>query len=192
MLPAAGHAYSGHNVPRRTGNRHVADSYVPFDTFETTDGWVSIVCATDDHWVKLTQAMGRPDLAANESLRNLHGRIEQIDEVTRWIGDWTRQYTREEVSAVCEKFRIPAAPLRDVLELLDDPHLHARRFLTHQPTEAGTVALPNSPMRYEGSAMRQLTSPPGLGEHTDEVLSELCGLDTAALATLRRDGVLGG
>ena len=191
MLPAAGHAYSSHHVPRRTGNRHVADSYVPFDTFETSDGWVSIVCATDDHWAKLTQAMGRPDLAANSTLRNLHGRIEQIDEVTRWIGDWTRDKTREEVSAICEKFRIPAAPLRDVLEVLNDPHLHARGFLSDQPTDAGTVALPNSPMRYDGSAMRQLTSPPGLGEHTDEVLSELCGLDAATLATLRRDGVFG-
>ena len=133
MLPAAGHAYASHHVPSRTGNRHVADSYVPFDTFETSDGWVSIVCATDDHWVKLTQAMGRPDLAANESLRLLHGRIEQIDEVTQWIADWTRRHTREEISAVCEKFRIPAAPLRDVLEVLNDPHLHARGFLTISP-----------------------------------------------------------
>jgi len=113
MLPAAGHAYSSHHVPRRTGNRHVADYYVPFDTFETSDGWVSIVCATDDHWAKLTQAMKRADLAANESLRHLHGRIEEIDEVTQWIGDWTRHKTREDVSALCEKLRIPAAPLRD-------------------------------------------------------------------------------
>jgi CoA:oxalate CoA-transferase len=56
-------------------------------------------------------------------------------------------------------------------------------------TEAGTVALPNSPMRYEGSALRALTAPPGLGEHTDEVLRELCGLDANALSDLHRTGV---
>ena len=67
------------------------------------------------------------------------------------------------------------APLSDALEVLSDPHLLARGFLTHQPTEAGPVALPNSPMRYEGSGLRPLTPPPALGEHTDQVLSELCG-----------------
>jgi CoA:oxalate CoA-transferase len=75
--------------------------------------------------------------------------------------------------------------------VLEDPHLHARGFLTYHVTEGGTVALPNSPMRYEGSALRPLSSPPGLGEHTDEVLSELCGLDKAQLAELRDAGVCG-
>jgi crotonobetainyl-CoA:carnitine CoA-transferase CaiB-like acyl-CoA transferase len=192
MLPAAGHAYESNHVPRRIGNRHVADSYVPFDTFETADGWVSIVCATDEHWAKLTEAMGRPDLGADESLRHLHGRIARIDDVTAAVAHWAAQRSREEISALCEKFRVPAAPLRDVLEVLSDPHLHTRGFLTHQITDAGPVALPNSPMRYEGSGLRPLTSPPSLGEHTDAVLSELCGLDAASLVTLRREGVIGG
>jgi CoA:oxalate CoA-transferase len=191
MLPAAGHAYASNHVPRRTGNRHVADSYVPFDTFETSDGWVAIVCATDDHWVKLTKAMGRPELAEDKSLQHLHGRVERIDEVTHWVADWAAKHTRQEISALCEKFRIPAAPLCDALEVLSDPHLRARGFLTEQPTPNGPVALPNSPMRYEGSSLRPLTAPPGLGEHTDDVLSELCNLDAAELKALRQEGVIG-
>jgi crotonobetainyl-CoA:carnitine CoA-transferase CaiB-like acyl-CoA transferase len=192
MLPAAGHAYASNHVPRRTGNRHVADSYVPFDTFEASDGHVAIVCATDDHWLKLTETMERPDLRDDPELRNLAGRIARIDEVTVEIQKWVGTRTRDEVSAVCEKGRIPAAPLRDALEVLSDPHLHARGFLSVQETEAGPVALPNSPMRYAGSALRTLGSPPALGEHTDEVLSEFCGLDAATLAALRKDGAIGG
>ena len=192
MLPAAGHAYAANHVPRRTGNRHVADSYVPFDTFETKDGWVAIVCATDEHWANLTRAMGRTDLAANESLRHLRGRIDQIDELTEWVAGWTGSHTREEISALCEEFHIPAAPLRDVLEVLHDPHLRARGFLSEMPTDAGPVALPNSPMRYDGSPLRSLTAPPGLGEHTGAVLSELCGLDPASIMALQKEGVIGG
>ena len=192
MLPAAGHAYSSKHVPRRTGNRHVADSYVPFDTFQASDGYVAIVCATDDHWLKLTEAMGRPDLRDDQDLRALKGRIARIDEVTADIQKWVGTLTRDGVSAICEKGRIPAAPLRDAIEVLNDPHLHARGFLKLTDTETGPVALPNSPMRYIGSDLRQLTPPPGLGEHTDAVLSELCGLDAAELATLRADGVIGG
>jgi crotonobetainyl-CoA:carnitine CoA-transferase CaiB-like acyl-CoA transferase len=192
LLPSAGHAYMTNAAPERSGNRHVADSYVPFDTFEAADGWVAVVCATDDHWVNLTEAMGRPDLRADESLRGLQGRIARIDEVTQIVAQWTAARTREAVTELLQRHHVPAAPLRDVLEVLADPHLHARGFLTNRATDAGPVALPNSPMRYEGSALKQLTSPPSLGEHTDEVLAELCGLNAAAVAELRAAGVVGG
>lgn len=190
LLPAAGHVYASNTVPQRTGNRHVADSYVPFDTFETADGWMAIVCATDEHWAHLTEAMGRPDLRDSEELRRLSGRVARIDEVTAAVVDWTATRTRNEISALCDQYHVPAAPLRDLMEVLADPHLHARGFLTDHVTDAVPVALPNSPMRYEGSALRPLTSAPSLGQHTDEVLTELCGLDEAALADLRREGVI--
>ena len=59
LLPSAGHAYQTNSAPERSGNRHVADSYVPFDAFRASDGWVTVVCATDEHWLKLTDAMQR-------------------------------------------------------------------------------------------------------------------------------------
>jgi len=190
LLPSAGHFYASRTPPKRAGNRHVADSYVPFDTFLARDGWVAVVCATDEHWLKLTETMRRPDLAADTSLGRLADRIARIDEVTAIVGAWVAQYTRDEISALCEAHRVPAAPLREVMEVLADPHLHERGFLTNHPTEAGPVALPNSPMRYEGSALRPLTSAPRLGEDTDAVLSELCSLDAAELALLRGQGVI--
>lgn len=190
LLPSAGHAYESNSVPPRTGNRHVADSYVPFDTFETEDGWVAIVCATDVHWLKLTSAMDRPDLRDDESLRHLKGRIERIDEVTEAISQWASTRTRDEVTDICQRHQVSCAPLRDVLEVLDDPHLRARGFLTEMPTAGGPVNLPNSPMRYQGSDLRPLSPPPELGEHSDKVLAELCGLDEAAIEELRREQVI--
>jgi crotonobetainyl-CoA:carnitine CoA-transferase CaiB-like acyl-CoA transferase len=192
LLPAIGHIYESNTVPKRTGNRHVADSYVPFDTFEAADGWVAIVCGTDEHWANLTEAMDRPDLRADESLRHLRGRIARIDEVTAAVAQWTATRTRDEVSALCQKHHVAAAPVRDVAEALNDPHLRARGFLTEQISDAGTVVLPNSPIRYEGSAMLPVKSPPKLGEHTEAVLRELCGLNEAELAALRHKGVIPG
>ena len=160
LLPAAGHSYSSNAVPERSGNRHVADSYVPFDMFEAADGWVTIVCATDEHWVNLCRAMGRPELGTSESLGHLHGRVARIDDVTAIVAEWTAKRTRQEICDVCDQHHVAAAPIRDVMEVLADPHLHERGFLTVSPTESGTVALPNSPMRYEGSGLRPLTSPP--------------------------------
>jgi CoA:oxalate CoA-transferase len=190
LLPSAGHVYASNSVPKRTGNRHVADSYVPFDTFETSDGWVAIVCATDEHWLKFTSAMGRADLHEDQSLRQLKNRIERIEELTEEIGKWASQHTRDEVTELCQASRVPCAPLRHVDEVLADPHLRARGFLTEQVTAAGTVALPNSPMRYAGSSLRAIEPPPTLGQHTDTVLAELCGLGPDEIAQLRLDGVI--
>ena len=82
--------------------------------------------------------------------------------------------------------------MRDVLEVLQDPHLHARGFLSYHELPSGRIALPNSPMRYDASDLRPLSPAPELGEHTDAVLAELCGVDAAALADLRREGAIGG
>jgi CoA:oxalate CoA-transferase len=190
LLPAAGHSYASKMPPKRSGNRHVADSYIPFDTFETADGWVAIACATDEHWINLTKAMNRSDLHADESLNRLQGRMARIDEITAAVAQWTATRTKEQVSALCQKHHVPAAPLLDAIEIVNDPHLHERAFLTNQASSTGTVALPNSPIRYEGSALLPLKPPPGLGEHTEAVLTELCNLDEAELDAIRRAGVI--
>lgn len=190
LLPSAGHAYASNHVPSRSGNRHVADSYVPFDTFEASDGWIAIVCATDEHWIKLTRAMNRPDLEDDQELRGLLGRISRIDEVSEAISQWARLHTRAEIGSICEQNRVAAAPLQDVVEVLNDPHLLARGFLSAQQADTGLVNLPNSPMRYVGSELQALTPAPQLGGDTDAVLREMLGLDDDRLADLHAEGAI--
>ncbi len=159
LLPAGGHVYKSKHPPRRTGNRHVADSYVPFDTFEASDGWIAIVCATDDHWLKLTHAMQRPDLEADAELQTLLGRVRRIEELTAAINGWASQKSRAELMQILQAHSVPVGPVREVQEILDDPHLHERGFLTYTLTETGRVALPNSAVRYHSSDLRPLTPP---------------------------------
>ena len=190
LLPSAGHAYSSGHVPGRTGNRHVADSYVPFDTFEASDGWVAIVAATDAHWLNLAAAMNRPDLRDDLELHHLKGRIARIDEITDAVAQWAAARTRAEITAICSAHHVASAPLRDVQEVLADPHLHARGFLTDHVTDAGTVALMNSPLCFEGAARRKLSPPPSLGQDTDAVLTEWLGLDQSTLQSLHAEGAI--
>jgi crotonobetainyl-CoA:carnitine CoA-transferase CaiB-like acyl-CoA transferase len=190
LLPSAGHAYSSGHVPGRTGNRHVADSYVPFDTFEAADGWVAIVAATDEHWVNLAGAMNRPDLQNDPELRHLKGRIARIEEITEAVAAWAATRPRSEITAICTEHHVASAPIRNVQEVLADPHLHARGFLTKQTTEAGTIALMNSPLCFDGTPKRRLTPPPTLGQDTDAVLTEWLGLDQPTLHSLRAEGAI--
>jgi crotonobetainyl-CoA:carnitine CoA-transferase CaiB-like acyl-CoA transferase len=191
LLPSAGHAYASDAVPQRSGNRHVADSYVPFDTFETSDGWIAIVCGKDEHWIKLTKAMQRPDLENDLELRELKGRIDRIDEITDIVAAWAKKFTRDDLWALCQEYSVPSSPLRDVVEVLNDPHLHERGFLSEHVAATGPVYLPNSPMRYEGSPLMELVPAPELGGDTDAVLGEILGLGKDELAKLRSEGAFG-
>jgi CoA:oxalate CoA-transferase len=192
LLPSAGHAYMSKSVPQRSGNRHVADSYVPFDAFEARDGWITVVCATDQHWINLTQAMGRQDLHDDQELRTLSGRIAGIEEITEQVAGWVGRLTRDEVIERCRAHHVPAAPIRDVVEVLEDPHLLERGFFTSvQTKEMGRINLPNSPIRFEGSPLRELEPAPELGQHTDAILADLCGVTAERLAELRALGAIG-
>jgi crotonobetainyl-CoA:carnitine CoA-transferase CaiB-like acyl-CoA transferase len=86
---------------------------------------------------------------------------------------------------------VPAAPVRDLTEVLADRHLHERGYLVEvDHPEMGTVTLPRSPIRYEGSPMPSLVPSPALGQHTAEVLDEWLGLGPSEVADLRSAGAV--
>lgn len=190
LLPACGHVYEMGHPPRLVGNRHVADSYVPFDTFECKDGWMVIVCVTDTHWQRLVKAMGREDYAADRSLDGLMGRVARQDEICEAVTAWAKTGTKQEIVAALQEHGVPTAMIQDLQEVLNDPHLHARGFLEYVDSELGPMAFPHTAMRFHGSDLRPLSPAPAIGEHTDEVYAELLDLGDAELARLHADGVI--
>ena len=176
-------------TPPRLGNRHGAVG--PHNAYRASDGWVTVLCATDRHWTGLTAAMERPDLADDPALRSSADRVAAGRRLDAEITAWTAPLTRAEVCARCTAHRVPAAPVRDTVEMLNDPHLRARGYLTEidHPTLGPTI-FANSAMRYGGSALRAPAPAPGLGADTNELLQTLCGLNAATIADLHRHGVV--
>jgi crotonobetainyl-CoA:carnitine CoA-transferase CaiB-like acyl-CoA transferase len=170
----------------RTGNRHGALSLAPYNVYPAQDGWVAIICTTEQHWANLVAAMGRADLAGDPRFADHTTRAAAIDDVDEVVATWTAPQTRDEVWAACQANHVPAAPVRDLREVTADAHLRARGFLTEiEHPELGRVTLPNSPIRYTGSSLRPLRPSPFLGEHSDEVLADWLELDADAVAGLR-------
>jgi formyl-CoA transferase len=86
---------------------------------------------------------------------------------------------------------VPCGACQDTGEVLADPHLAARDMIVDldYPNRDGAFKTVGCPIKLSDTPVT-LTRPPTLGEHSDDILAELCGVDAATLAKLREDGVV--
>jgi CoA:oxalate CoA-transferase len=178
-------------VPPRTGNRQASLATAPYNAFPTRDGWVAIHAVTEEHWRNLLQAMGREDLADDPRFATNPARAANMDATDEVVAAWTRTLSKYDVFAIASRYRVPCAPVRTVVEVMNDPHMHVRGMLQRvQHPDFGEVVLPNSPLRLHGAEMVPPERSAALGEHNAEVYGEWLGIPQTELAALKRDGVI--
>ena len=93
--------------------------------------------------------------------------------------------------ATLEALAVPCGPINTLADVFADPQVQARGLKVTMPHPvAGQVPLVASPMKLSATPVDYRLPPPMLGEHTDEILAATLGLDAAAIARLRADGVV--
>ena len=183
------HFGSGGDVPPRTGNRHGGLAEAPYNVYPASDGYIAIICVGDVHWRSLLTAMGQDDLANDPRFASLKDRVAHIDAIDALVGAWTAPQNKEALFALLQAHRVPCAPVRNLDEVVKDPHMHARGALHWQDhPELGRIVVPHSPLRFAGTEQRPLEPSRPLGADADAVLAGL-GLPPDAIAALHRDGV---
>jgi crotonobetainyl-CoA:carnitine CoA-transferase CaiB-like acyl-CoA transferase len=181
----------GEAATLRTGNRHSGLSVTPYNVYRAADGYVAIICVGDFHWPNLLVAMGREDLKGNPLYETQAARAARMDEVDAIVQDWTSQLTRKEIVAVTKAHKVPSAAVRDVYEVVNDPHMHARGMLEWVDNpRIGRVVMPNSPLRIHGADKVPYEAIGDLGAQNDAVYGDWLGVSKEDLAAYRRDGVI--
>jgi len=102
---------------------------------------------------------------------------------------WTRQRTKHEAMAQLSAVGVPAGAVLDSMELTNEPSFRQRGILQTMTHGERTMTMPTWPVRFD-SIPTAVKSAPLLGEHTAEVLADWLGLDAAAVAGLRQDGIV--
>jgi CoA:oxalate CoA-transferase len=182
---------SSGRAPVRTGNRHSGMSLCPYNVYPTSDGYVAIITNNDQHWRYLVEALGQAHLAENPTYSTVKGRCARMDEVDNLIADLTRPYTKAELFELLIRNRVPCAPVRTVIEVINDPHLHERgslRWIDHP--EYGRMVVPTSPLRFGDAEALAYEPSAALGADTDEILAARLALSDHEIKQLRADGVL--
>jgi len=183
---------NGWKQPERRGNRHPTRGSAPYNVYECVDGHVAIICVTEAHWTNLLDVVGRSELADDPRFATQALRAQHEDEVDAAVAPWLRERSKYEVAAILKENRVPAAPVRDLLEVTADAHMHERGMLHYvEHPEMGKVVLPSSPLRFAGSIPPGLLLEPDIGQHTDAILSDWLGMEEISVAALKVDGVVG-
>lgn len=175
----------------RNANRHGGEALAPYNVYETSDGYVAIICVTDRHWIHVARAMGREDLIEDERLHDNRARVKNIDLTDDTVTAWTKTLTQSEAMELAREYRFPAAPVRGIDEVVSDPHLFERGMLKEvDDPHLGKIALPSTPIRLGGPPPEPSTALSDLGADAENVLADWLGKDEAALTVLRDNGVI--
>jgi crotonobetainyl-CoA:carnitine CoA-transferase CaiB-like acyl-CoA transferase len=177
-------------APERLGNRH--PSIAPYETFEAKDGEFVLAVGNDDQWRRLCKVMGEPALGVDERFATNRLRLENYDALKTIVGDRLRQRTRAEWIALLTADGVPSGAVRDIGEVLGDPHLSARSMIEIvEHATVGAVRVLGVPIKLSDTPGNVRTAPPTLGQHTDQILRNDLGLSDEEIATLRRNGSVG-
>ena len=141
---------------------------------------------------KLLEAMGRPGPDRRRALRDARKacRAERRGGRDRRCLDAHARPVRG-VQALASRHRIPCAPVRNVQEAMEDPHMHERGMLEWiDHPELGRIVVPTTPLRIHGTDKVRTVPSPLIGEHNHEIYGEWLGLSTAEIDGLRAEGVI--
>ncbi len=177
-------------VPRRMGNRH--PTIVPYQTFRASDGYFNLAVGNDKLWQAFCKAVQRKDLAEDPRFERNEDRVANAEELIPILKAMFIEKPVEHWLELMEASGIPAGPILDVGQTLEHPQVQARGMVVSLPhPTAGTVKVTGSPIRLSDTPAEVGPAPPLLGQHSDEILSEILGMSQEEIDRLREQGVIG-
>jgi crotonobetainyl-CoA:carnitine CoA-transferase CaiB-like acyl-CoA transferase len=159
--------------------------------FETKDGYITAGAVSDVEWRGLCRAVGHPEWLEDERFATAAGRVIHAGERLTMLAEVLREGSSADWLARLDAHDVPSAPVVDRDQLLVHPQIVENAIVVEEEHPVGgAMRQPRPAERFERTPSELRRPAPMLGEHTDELLTEL-GIDADALAQLRRDGVLG-
>jgi crotonobetainyl-CoA:carnitine CoA-transferase CaiB-like acyl-CoA transferase len=163
----------------------------PSDAYKTKDGWIVVSAVGNDMFGRWARLVGREDFIGDPRFAGDQLRADNREPITEAMNAWLATRTTEQAIAELEKARVPAGPVLNLEQVLDDPQVKARELLKYvdHPGAAKPVPLADTAVRLSATPGGIRSRAAALGEHTDEVLREI-GYSDEEITELRRAEVV--
>ncbi|HET9161639.1 MAG TPA: CaiB/BaiF CoA-transferase family protein [Caulobacteraceae bacterium] len=177
-------------VRERSGS--ILPGIAPSNAYPTKGGELVVIGANQDTlWARLAEAMGRPELATDPRYATHNARGENQKALDQLIGAWTSTLSTGEVLKLMDQYGIAAGRVFRAPDMLEDPQFAARDDIVELPHPVfGSVKMQNAFPKMSDTPGGVRWPGPGLGEHTDQVLRDVAGLDEGQIARLRSEKVI--
>jgi len=186
---ASGYLNTGEN-PARFGNAHA--SIVPYQLFDTADGCLALAVGNNQQYRRLCcDVLECPQLWTDERFRTNAARTRNREVLTPWLQREIVRHLTEPLLSRLRQHGIPAGAVRIVAVVLASPEALARDVVMAAPhPRLDEVRMVRSPLRLSGSPTVAAIAPPGLGQHTREVLAGVLAYSAEQIAALERQGAV--
>src|SRR5262249_29243695 len=121
--------YLSRGILGRFGNTAPGRTFAPYNCYATSDGYVLLLVADDSKWRALCQIMGQEELIEDPRYATNGARAKRFDEMDEIVGAWVAQYTKQEVMEKLTSADITCGIVKEIPEVLADPHLRGRGTL---------------------------------------------------------------
>lgn len=186
------HTYRTTGKPSvRTGNRNPLAA--PFNLFPASDGkYIYISIENDEQFRSFCEVIGRPDLQEDSLYKKSDARVKNYQGIEEITSAWTMQHTAMEAEAILTDARIPAAAVRDVKDVVKDPHFLARKiYVEKEHPQVGSLLLQGCPLKFS-SFDSEINFLPAVefGADDAEIYGKLLGYNEQKLQSLREKGII--
>jgi len=170
------------------GNRD--PDLAPHGAFPTAgdDRWAAIVTVSDAEFTSLCEVLEAPGLAADARFQTMAARLQNVDALEREIGELTRKFDRDDLVAKLRARHIAAGPMYNTAEIIADPAMvESGMNVEVDHKEVGRRVIPGLPVSFS-ACQPNYYGGPAIGEHTDEVLTQVLGYSPDEITRLRQAG----
>lgn len=172
MSYMASYYFATGQSPGRMGSKH--PTIAPYQAFPTNDGYVVVAAASEKLWQNLCRALKRPDLLEEDGFKRNTDRVENHEELEQILSAEFNEYETDQIVSILEEADVPARKVHDIEDAFSHPQTIARGMRTSvEHPFVGEMEMAASPMHFSESVTSVRRHPPGLGEHTTEILSDI-------------------
>ena len=178
-------------APNRVATQNRSQVSAPSDAHRTRDGWILVQSLGQPLFERWTTLMGESHWLEDPRFKDDMSRGDHGEVISERMAKWCAERTTEQALAALEDARLPAGPVYSPQQALDDPHVQAVGFLKTMGFPGSPVSAPiaDTPFSLSETQTGIRHRAPLLGEHTDEILTEL-GYEPTEIAALRAARVI--